>query len=121
MSNYWDVRCLDCKSDLGIDNANHAVDLMRLIIMHAKAIAALAPFLKETDRIGYNIDFSFGSGCRIQVAWFVVHAAHHLVPVDEYGTLDGECGVRVACSVCGKDDHCRLAQGHTGDHAGSPI
>jgi hypothetical protein len=50
-----------------------------------------------------------------------VHAAHHLVPVDEYGTLDGECGVRVACSVCGKDDHCRLAQGHTGDHAGSPI
>ena len=116
MSCDWDVRCLDCQEDLGIDNANHAVELMRVIITHVKEIAAIDPFLKAADRAGYFIDFSFGSGSYIQTAWFVKHADHRLAPVNEYGQLDGECGAWVSCPECKHDEHCRLPKGHAGDH-----
>ena len=117
MSCDWDVRCLDCGEDLGISNANHAVELMRVIIAHAKEIAAVDSFMKATDRAGYFIDFHFGSGSLIQTAWFAKHAAHRLVPVDEYGKIDDECGMRITCPACGKDDHCRRLAGHDGDHS----
>lgn len=117
MSCDWDVRCLDCKSDLGISNANHAVGLMRAIVAHAKVIGALVPFMKEADLAGYFVDLTFGDGTRINAEWLAQHADHHLVPVDEYGVLDGACGVRVVCPECNRDDVCRLPKGHSGDHS----
>jgi hypothetical protein len=117
MSCYWDVRCLDCGEDLGIDNANHAVELMRSLVAHAKTLAALDPFVKEVGRTGHFIDFSFGCGSSLHTAWFVKHADHRLVGVNEYGRLDDECGTRISCPTCGKDDHCRRLAGHDGDHS----
>ena len=42
MSCSWDIVCVDCREHAGIDNANHADELMRILIRHQRAIAAVS-------------------------------------------------------------------------------
>lgn len=102
MSCSWDIYCLTCKARHGLD-ANHGVEFIRTAIKYADTIAALEGFadLELKTWAGY-----------LSPPWLAAHASHQLVPQNEYGELDSECGVRVRCSECGADHHCTLSRGH---------
>lgn len=110
MSNYWDIRCLDCGVDFGIDNANHKDDLMRDLIKAAPALADIADLME-------NHGLNMGSGYMyVRPRMFATHRGHRLVAIDECGRIDGTCGVRFECT-CGASITCKLPPGHPGDHA----
>jgi hypothetical protein len=111
MSTDWNVHCLDCNDTYRFDEPNHMLDLMRSLVKHAPAIAALAPLMAECGD-GVRMETYYG---RIDPSWFAAHAGHHLVPKDQYGRCDDECGEYIACSACGARHRCRLLPKHTGD------
>jgi len=109
MSCDWDIRCVDCATTLHFSDANHQDELMWALIKHRDAIAALAPLLVDAD-----VELSSHYG-RIDPVWFLAHAGHRLVPIDEYGALATACCEYVTCS-CGSRRRCTLDLGHAGDH-----
>lgn len=111
MSLHWSLRCVDCGSSHDFGDTNHRQRLMQDLCGHAHAIGACAALGRAIEPFA-ELRVDAGSSLRLDVAWFERHAAHRLVPVDEYGRLLGECrtwGVH--------DATCRLPDGHAGDHA----
>jgi hypothetical protein len=107
----WNIKCLDCNSIHGFDDANHEDELMALLCMHADVIAALAPLLTANRDIEFRT--RWGSICP---DWFQTHKGHRLCPIDEYGGLLGQCCEYVRCA-CGSNRRCVLDAGHDGEHA----
>jgi hypothetical protein len=83
MSCDWNIHCKTCHDTLEFGDANHATDLMRVLIKHAPAIAALAPLIDDPGTF-YELELNAGRW-RIDISWFAAHARHELVPIDEYG------------------------------------
>jgi hypothetical protein len=113
MSCYWHIQCLTCGVRNSFYNANHADRAMAIIVKHAKAIAALAPFLEEIDR-ETTIEFGILNEGAIDVAWFAAHQDHDLRPINEYGQLFGQCVEYVECGSCDTRHHCKLDAKHDG-------
>jgi len=107
MSCDWDIRCVPCGVNLGIEDANHALEQMRALCTHAAAIAALR------DLAPFDVTISYFRH-DISAAWFAEHAGHELRPIDEYGRLDGQCHKRAGCRDCGTLRACVLGHGHAG-------
>lgn len=84
MSCDWDILCRTCDSRHGFSDANHCDDVMRHLIRHREAIAALAPLLRDAPE---SVEFKLYYGS-IDAAWFAKHTGHDLVPIDEYGGVD---------------------------------
>lgn len=108
MSCYWSIKCLDCNEEAGLDG-NHAVEFMRAVIQHAVPLAALR---------GLDVEITSLYGGLSQ-AWFATHAEHKLIPVNEYGELDGDCAESFACPACGCTHFCTLPKGHDANAAHS--
>lgn len=112
MSCDWDIKCVDCDEAHGFQDMNHAEDLMLALVRHADAIAALHALAQ--DRFA-NVEFVTMHPQRsIRSAFFKKHQGHHLRPVDEYGSLSGDCSARVECPSCGSSHPCKLPDGHEG-------
>lgn len=86
MSCDWHIHCKTCDSTHEFYDANHEVKLMRLLIEHASAIAALAPL--ANDPKAYNEIELKADRWTIDIGWFEQHARHELVPRNEYGGFD---------------------------------
>ena len=113
MSTDYDVRCKTCGSHHGFDNANHAHDLMRTLIRHREAIAALAPLMNE---VGSEVEFRIYCQSSIDPSWFADHAGHELAVFDEYGGEFGTCREYYSCDHCKARHFCDLPIGHTEPH-----
>lgn len=88
MSTAWDIRCVDCESIHGFDDANHRDREMFVICKHASAIAALVALADELgDALRLQLD-SYGD---IDLHWFAKHAGHRLEPISEYGDPIRQC------------------------------
>lgn len=105
MSCDWKIYCRDCDTAHYFNDANHQVDLMRSLIRHAPAIAAMAPVIEES---GIEVVTMWG---RINPEWFARHLGHDLVPQDEYGKCDDDCGRAFRCSE-GEPHTCLRENGH---------
>lgn len=114
MSTDWDIFCVDCKTQHRFNDANHRADMMRAIIKHAPVIAALVPLFNERDIWSLELKTTYG---RIDAQWFLEHLGHKLVPISEYGEIDGECGEYFQCDSCKTSRACQLEKGHGGNHA----
>lgn len=90
MSCCWDVWCVDCATRLGVNDANHRVVEMRMLVKHAKTIEMLGAIQGEMleKTLSYAPLYVELNGITIEPIWFRVHAGHHLVPINEYGELD---------------------------------
>ena len=114
MSTDWNVHCLDCNDTHNFSDANHSVPLMRSLIRHAAALGGLAPIRKDLSYWDLEVRTHHGP---IDLEWFQKHAAHRLVPINEYGGFDDECGERFDCSAH-REHTCHLPKGHEGAHDG---
>lgn len=113
MSRDWEIKCVTCDKVHGFDDANHRVELMRHIIAHADAVAALAPLMATYAGYAGDIELRTNYGS-IDPTWFAAHRGHALLPVDEYGMFDGQCTKDVSCAACATRHACALCTGHTG-------
>lgn len=103
MSCDWNIHCVTCNSTHKFDDANHQDDLMRFLIKHAAAIAALATMMEDAQSIPSCSPTLFAVGdaiqpCwRISPRWFAAHLGHDLRPISEYGDVEPP----MACEKCG--------------------
>lgn len=105
MSCYWDIRCVDCGVDAGIDNANHMMETMQTIVRVAPALgAAFAALGDELVRMPVELQVC---GKYVPARFLAEHGQHRLRPVDEYGAFDTPCGKRFFCELCGVEVECR--------------
>lgn len=108
MSTYWDIYCRTCDEDCGL-RENHNEEGMALLISAAPVIATLPPLA------GLSVKSDYGSD--LDIEWFRRHAAHDLVPRNEYGVCSEQCNQYLKCPCCGATVHCALRVRHEGDHA----
>lgn len=111
MSTDWHIHCVDCKATHHFDDANHREPLMLALCRHAEAIATLADLFADTD--AFDVELRTMNG-RIDPTWFREHLGHQLLPIDEYGTLIGQCWKYVDCGHCRQRQHCGLPRDHEG-------
>ena len=97
MSCSWDIVCVDCRERAGIDNANHADELMRILIRHQRTIAAVGELAAEL----WSLDL-IANTYYISSLFFKNHLGHQLRPISEYGTFDTTCGHDFVCPTCNK-------------------
>lgn len=95
MSCSWDIICVDCREMAGIDNANHEDELMRTLIKHRDAIAALADLAGDS----WSFDLVINSHY-VSPSFFAKHFGHVLRPFSEYRTFDAPCDQDFVCPVC---------------------
>lgn len=100
MSCDWDIKCVDCDVEAGIDNANHRMELMQSIVAHAKELHA---FLKSAPELDCELHFD---GYYVPAKFFAEHGDHRLRPVDEYGHFDTPCSGRFFCAKCQQEFVC---------------
>ncbi len=97
MSTDYNVYCKTCDDIHRFNDANHQDDLMRALVRHKAAIAALAPLLAEAS---VELVTPYGY---VSADWFAQHAAHDLAVIDEYGRVPA-----TTCARCAKpDEQCR--------------
>ena len=111
MSTDYHVRCKTCGVDHGFNDANHANDLMRALIVHRDAIAALVPLKRDASEVELRVYYG-----PIDPFWFAEHAGHDLAVFDEYGGEDGTCREGYPCACCQSRFYCDLPIGHDGPH-----
>jgi hypothetical protein len=126
MSCDYDVRCLDCGSNAGFDDTNHAIKEMRALAKMGAGLAVLArgilafeKALADDPALYLEPQFKLrdlSHGWRLTPKWWAEHGDHHLVAVDEYGRCDDECAERFDCKECGYSKWCRRTSGHDGQH-----
>ena len=85
MSCDWNIRCVTCNSTHEFQDANHCLNLMLILIKHAKVIGALDELMQD-DTTWADIDLITQYG-RIDTGWFKTHCEHELRAIDEYGRL----------------------------------
>ena len=95
MSCSWDIVCVDCREYAGLDNTNHEDGLMRTLIKHRDAIAALAELAREARFLDLVVNTHF-----VAPQFFVEHAGHVLRPINEYGKFDVPCNQDFVCPTC---------------------
>lgn len=127
MSCDYDVHCLDCRSNAGFDDSNHADKEMRALARMgpglkfiAQGILAFEKSLKENSQeytwLEPNFRLRDSWGWKFDAKWWAEHGDHRLVAIDEYGRCDDECAERFDCKECGHAKWCRRTKGHEGDH-----
>lgn len=89
MSCNWDVRCVECGEDAGLES--RYVDVVERIISVSPSLAALSSFAYCDVRL---------DGVYVYPAFFKEHLGHALCPVDDCGCVRGdEVAAEVACIV----------------------
>jgi len=91
----WDVFCVDCRVSAGMDNTNHEDELMRTLIKHRRAVAAVGELAAEL----WSLDLVANTHY-VPVLFFREHLDHVLRPISEYGTFDTTCGRDFVCPTC---------------------
>lgn len=115
MSCDYYVHCATCKVTLEYASTRYDRHVPHVLIKHAEAIAALSGLRAETHG---NVGLG-DSSMRVDVDWFVQHAGHELVVIDECDRVDDRCGEFYQCDRCARShQHCNLSKGHGGQHAG---
>jgi hypothetical protein len=121
MSRYWDVHCIDCDSDLGLDDTGlvEAKDTL-------KAAEVIAVFAESVDRLDLEyVDFEVRSDFRSRPdsGWLRKHRGpgHRLIVRDEYGYFLGECGKTRSPAHKNGTWSCRHLEGHKGECSTSPL
>ena len=109
MSCDYNVHCRTCNDTHKYSDANHREDLMRTLINHRHAIAAIAPLIHETDNVEFKTFYGY-----IDVDWFDKHKEHELVVRDEYGRDIDQCSKDTRCPHCNHRDWCKLPINHDG-------
>lgn len=121
MSCHYDVYCLDCDDNLGIQDANHRNKEMHALIKLAPAIVAFKRVMdREEDAFqdsGLEIEVTILWGKRLDLKWFVQHEGHALMVRDEYGHLHDECGAYFNCEACNHRERCQRPARHDGPHS----
>lgn len=119
MSCDWDVYCVDCKSHLGISDANHGLHYMETLVEMADAIAGIGRAMDAMAGRGASVDCDMSvGGYRFDQRWFAAHVGHKLAPIDEYGRLSTQCAKWVTCGECKSQHRCTRDDGHEGACAG---
>lgn len=117
MSCGYHVFCLTCEQECKLEG-NHADALMRRLIRHAEAIAALDALMDDQEGSD-GIDLATAYG-HVDPSWFAAHRVaqgHELVVRDEYGKIQDRCGERYLCGECLAPHYCRRQKKHEGQHA----
>lgn len=126
MSCDWDLYCLDCKSYHGFDDTNHCVKEMRALATFGPQFQKVCTAWKEALPTLYTAAVAWfepkimlreSYGWHLNVEWWIAHGAHRLVPIDEYGHTDDECGEKYVCPACNETKYCTRAKGHAPPHA----
>lgn len=114
MSTYWNVCCFECGSEAGclFECSVHREDLMIAVCEGARSLAKIAK-VATASGLDVRLDTSIGGA---DLEWFLQHAEHMIVPIDEYGQFRNLCGVRMPDGRT-----CDRQRGHAdGDHDGPP-
>lgn len=114
MSERWEVYCLDCKDSHDLPYSNHQPEVARHVIKYAKALSALAPIQDTLGRTGLSVGIEGNPVC---LEWLTKHADHRLVPRNEYGVCNDECGEYFDCRTCEHRQACHRKRGHEGPHS----
>ncbi len=112
MSSCWDIVCVDCKAKMGIENANGAAELMRVLIAGREGFEKLVEKGLDSGTLEITADHM---ACVIP-EFFSEHQGHLLKPINEYGRYDDQCGKYVRCENCDASHYCVLASDHEGEH-----
>lgn len=111
MSCDYYVHCVTCRQTLDYPSPRYDRHIPHLLIQHARAIAAFAPLY--TAACG-SLELTGDRG-RLRCEWFVEHASHELVVMDENDQVDDRCGKPYDCDRCLRSyQHCNLPKGHEG-------
>lgn len=79
MSTDWDVYCLDCRQQAGLDDL--AARLYRVI-----DLSRVAPLLAELSKAKIHAHLCLdGPSAYVPIEFFEQHEGHRLVPINEYG------------------------------------
>jgi hypothetical protein len=97
MSDRWDVHCLDCDEDSGME-VDRGRDIVRLLVENRASIEPLGDL--HTDDVIWDMDLRIND-CRVSVPFFRLHRGHRLVPRNEAGETDVPCGMSFLCPSCG--------------------
>lgn len=114
MSCYWHLHCETCKETLDLEGLNRQPYVVRDIIKIAPALVAAGKIRPRT------LDLAVVARCgtvAVDLNWLVHHEGHKLVPISEYGQIDGECGAIFPCPHCESRIACRLPPWHDGPHS----
>lgn len=110
MSNYWHLRCLDCKSDCEFPRGNHVGEALIELWNGREAIIAAA-FAGVEVQADYQFELR-----GIDEGWWRDHKDHDVKPFSEYGYAWDECTEYVECGECGHRERCGLKDKHKGPH-----
>jgi len=83
VSHYWDVCCKDCPAQACVGDAT--LGFVRACISARDEIAQAHKLVEHMQ--AYDVEVTSPHG-RIDPAFFVEHASHALVPIDEYGRFE---------------------------------
>lgn len=109
MSCSYHVWCRDCGEQNELE-AEHDPGLIRALLRHADALAAMGPVLGEA----YSLELRTAYG-RVDPSWFSHHRGHHLVVRNEYGVIESLCPKLAQCCHCGTRTRCVSLDGHEGE------
>lgn len=112
MSCDWDVYCIDCDKEMGLQDWNHASDEVARVIAARDSLAAVYRALGDDVRVSLEYDHRF-----VFTKFLADHEGHRLIPRDEYGECLDECGARFKCNACGHSKMCRRREKHAGEHS----
>lgn len=107
MSTAWRVYCSDCDSSPDMGDITSKDDVL-VIIKHSADVA----LFNWSDDVGLSV-----GGRNVDVNWVKQHANHRLRAMDEYGVVDGECGLSMRCKECGSVYFCKQPRFHNGGGA----
>ena len=111
MSRRWDVHCVTCTDTLRIGENTRDYQV-NAVIASAGPLADLSKTM-----VGGDIEVKGCYHWTLDVDWFDKHRGHKLAPIDEYGTIDGNCRHPVHCYCChASSRRCVLLDGHGGPH-----
>jgi hypothetical protein len=105
MSCYWDIYCVDCGVEAGIEGANKRADLMRGLIAHSDALADLGRPYNAEEGFCWDPVLKV-DGIDINLEFFYKHKEHKLRPLNEYRQFDTICGTPFFCPQCQKNFKC---------------
>lgn len=110
MSTDYDLYCVTCDTDLGVQWTSGDTILKGLWAQRDTVIAyaAIEPKLRAA---GFGIEHHYMGG--FDRTWFAIHRDHDVRVKDEYGVVDNRCGQWIRCQ-CGRSCCCIRKRNHEG-------
>lgn len=110
MSCTHSIYCVPCKQHMReYDDPTRDHPLLHALIKHAALLESLVALLDDDPTGELELRTYYG---RIWPRWFKEHSGHELVVMDEYGQIDGRCGLYYTCTRCDCRHTCNRPKGH---------